>query len=203
MKPLFFLIFFVLHQGAGAKPVTVQMDSEVKVRWEDFVVFAESCDRKMEPVPIEIEQASCKYNPFFSVATKGSPVTIKNSDSIKHNAFTLAPNSFDVGVQEAKASNKVTLNAAGVTKIQCRFHPKMSAQILVLKNNCFSLLKDGKADLLNITEGKNTVRLWSPHLKKVHLLDSSGGAMSFKIKKSDLNFIETAKGCPQNTPVDY
>ncbi len=84
----------------------------------------------------------------------GSSVDIQNADQLKHNAFSKQPNRFDLGKQVSNASGMAQLSNVGVTKIQCRFHPKMMAQVLVLKNNCFASFKNGVATIQGVPIGE-------------------------------------------------
>ena len=139
----------------------------------------------------------------MSVAALGSSVEIRNADQLKHNAFSKQPNRFDLGKQLSNASGIAQLPDAGVTKIQCRFHPKMMAQVLVLKNNCFASVKNGVATIQGVPSGENKIKLWSPHLKQELEVTTKTTTAVFSVAETDLARITPVIGCPVDAPSEY
>lgn len=192
----FFLLGVPVHADSSVTAVvSVKLPGDLKLTDEDiFVAWVDDCRSSVKDVksPVIVEEKFI-FSPRALVAKEGQTLRIVNKDQVQHNSFALKTLAFDSGLQKPGSSHGVKLAKPGVTKIFCRIHPKMSAEVLVLKkSSCHRVgnateLAEKKLVISNSGVGK--VWLWSPRLKKFHSQAQSAGSVEFKLAKSD--FLET------------
>jgi plastocyanin len=192
---------------AGVSPAAPPLPGSVKlapgVRLEDedlFVVWTDSCAAKTRAGgKHELVQKNFHYAPRALVALLGDKLLVHNRDEAKHNSFALQNVAFDSGLQKPGTTYEVALGKPGVTKVFCRIHSKMAADVLVLTNPCYRELRGAKAlgafELPAPLGGKTKAWLWSPRLKSFRSLEAKAGArVDFTLTEKD--FLEAAPPPP-------
>src|SRR5262249_52883697 len=143
---LFPVFAFFLTASAGA--VTVKIGDGVTIGDDDlFVSWSDACTGKTKPDPkgLDISEKNFQYAPRALVATLGTKLRVHNQDKEKHNSFALKNVAFDSGLQKPGSTYEVALAKPGVTKLFCRVHSRMAADVLVLDKPCFRELRGAKA----------------------------------------------------------
>lgn len=190
-------VFFGLAglASAGSLKGKVQFPAGTAMTDSDlFVVWTDACSVKAKPVgAVTLDEKDFHFSPGAVVAQVGQTLRIRNGDKAKHNSFALKNVTFDSGLQKPGMNYEVVLSKPGLTKIFCRIHSKMAAEVLVLNTGCYRELRGGGAgvafELDNFRGGKDAkVWLWSPRLKAFRSA-SAGGAV-FTLGKGD--FLEIA-----------
>lgn len=183
--------------GEAAKvAVKVSVPAEVALKDDElFVVWSDACTAKAAAKKLTLRQEGSAYKPRALVAQLGQVLAIHNIDKIQHNSFALKSIKFDSGLQKPDSTEEVKLDKSGVTKVFCRIHPTMAADVLVLNNKCFvelaaADLKAGKGAELEAGGAKGKFWLWSPALKTFHSRALADGA-SFALAKD--HFSPTVK----------
>ena len=181
---------------AAKVAVKVSLPAEVALKDDElFVVWSDACTAKAAAKKLTLRQEGNAYKPRALVAQLGQALVIHNGDQIQHNSFALKAIKFDSGLQKPESNSDVKLDKSGVTKVFCRIHPTMTADVLVLNNKCFvelnaADLKAGKGAELEAGGGKGKFWLWSPALKTFHSRALADGA-SFSLAKD--HFSPTVK----------
>lgn len=184
--------------GAAKLEVTVRLPDGVELSDDDvFVAWSDGCTQKAKEKKVILHQSGNTYQPRALVAQAGQLLAIHNGDKIQHNSFALKAVKFDGGLQKPESTHEVKLDKPGVTKVFCRIHPSMAADVLVLNNKCFSQLtvkelraSGGKGGELEQGSPKAKVWLWSPLLKTFHSRGAGDGA-TFSLAKE--HFLVTVK----------
>ncbi|HLY42836.1 MAG TPA: hypothetical protein VKR52_16595 [Terracidiphilus sp.] len=130
-------------------------------------------------------QKNRMFNPHLLVIPVGSIVQFPNADPFFHNVFSLFDGKrFDLGLYEAGSTKAVTFSREGVSYIFCNIHPEMSAVIVTLSTNLYSVADStGAFHLSDVPDGTYEMHVWiegvgQPFLdglvRRVHLGPGSG-----------------------------
>jgi plastocyanin len=174
-------LFFSAIAPAAELIGSVKVPEGVKIADNDlFVAWTDVCSSKAKTPDVELVQNEFMYSPRALVTTVGAKLRVRNGDKAQHNSFALKNVSFDSGLQKPGTNYEVPLSKPGVTKVFCRIHPKMAADVLALPNSCFRKISGtdlaGGFKLPVPPAGKAAkVWLWSPRLRAYQSLDWSQG----------------------------
>lgn len=130
-------------------------------------------------------QKNRQFKPHLLVVPVGSVVEFPNKDPFFHNVFSLFDGKrFDLGLYEAGSTKSVTFSREGVSYIFCNIHPEMSAVILTLSTNLYSVMDSGGTfHLPHVPAGTYEMHIWiegtsQPVLdrmsRRVHVTADSG-----------------------------
>ena len=135
------------------------------------MVWTEHCSqKKMGKNFLELVQKDFRYEPSSLVAVKGERLRVRNEDKAQHNSFALQRVGFDSGLQKTGTKYDVELTNPGLTKVFCRIHPKMVADVLVLPSPCYVEIH-GEKEMASFSlpappkGNPGKAWLWSPNLK--------------------------------------
>jgi len=201
MESVLAILFFALASHAAPGPIegSVHYSGDIGLSSADlFVVWSDSCSAAAKKGPdVELVQNDFHYGPHALVTTTGAKLRVHNGDKAQHNSFALNNVSFDSGLQKPGTTYEVKLNQPGITKVFCRIHPSMEADVLVLTNPCYKEISGnalaGEFDLPAPAPGKPpVVWLWSTRLKKfLSQTVAPGKKVEFNLTPGD--FMEPAK----------
>ncbi len=187
--------FFSVPAAFAGAPlaVSVKVPDSAPVGAKDvFVAWTDVCAQKSKSAKstVSVAEKDAHYVPPALVAQVGDKLLVNNQDKVKHNSFALKSVNFDSGLQLPGTTYSVPLERPGVTKLFCRIHPKMAADVLVLPNSCFLRLEGtaglAKFELPAPPEGKSAkVWLWSPRLKSFASAVATGGRAEITLKGGD------------------
>ncbi|HEY2469583.1 MAG TPA: hypothetical protein VGI45_17310 [Terracidiphilus sp.] len=139
-------------------------------------------------VPLQhytLVQKNRQFTPHLLVIPVGSVVNFPNKDPFFHNVFSLFDGKrFDLGLYEAGSTKSVTFSREGVSYIFCNIHPEMSAVILTLTTNLYSVAdSSGAFHVAKVPVGDYEMHIWiegvaQPTLdrmvRRVHVATDSG-----------------------------
>jgi len=115
-----------------------------------------------------VDQKACRFLPPVLAATRGTQLTMLNSDPVIHNvrANASAETLFNVAMPLEGMTLKKTLDREGELRLRCDVHPWMRADIQVFSHSHFAMTDVwGRAVLEGLPAGKQRLRLWHPRLE--------------------------------------
>lgn len=126
--------------------------------WEDWSIPAPP------PLPVEVDQRGCVYEPRIHAVRVGQPVEFINSDSIFHNVRTVADDnpSFNLTMPAKDQRIQRTFGLPEVAvAARCDVHPWMLSQIAVLPHDWFAISDAaGRFELGDVPPGDYTLSVW-------------------------------------------
>jgi len=80
-----------------------------------------------------IDQLGLKFVPTTVAINAGDSIRFENHDPFTHDVTVVSPDgtSSDKGIQQHGKDNVVAFTKQGTFKIVCKFHPMMSATVIV------------------------------------------------------------------------
>ena len=145
-------------------------------------------------------QKNRTFRPHLLVIPVGSVVQFPNADPFFHNVFSLFDGKkFDLGLYEAGSTKSVTFSREGVSYIFCNIHPEMSAVVLALSTNRFSVADaSGAFHVADVPGGEYEMHVWIEGIPQPVL---SGMTRRVRLGSSavDLGKIEVPGGLPVTT----
>ncbi len=82
---------------------------------------------------VTVIQKDIAFNPPHVEIKQGGTVTFINEDPFGHNVYSESPGGdFDLGRQQPGQKNVVTFKRSGTFVAECRIHPKMHLEIVVM-----------------------------------------------------------------------
>lgn len=112
--------------------------------------------------PAEIVTERKQFVPHVVVVAAGSAVSFPNHDPFSHNVFSPSePEPFDLGLYPRGESRTVRPTRAGVVRVFCNVHAKMSAFIVVRDNPFFARVDaSGSFRIADVPPGQYTLVAW-------------------------------------------
>lgn len=118
--------------------------------------------------PEKMDQLNLIFIPRVLPVLLGTTVEFHNDDDLKHNAFGVGADDFDLGVWTKGIVKTYTFNKLGDVAILCNVHPEMEAYIVVLQNPYFALTDEkGNYKIENIPAGSYSLKTWHDRLRPV------------------------------------
>jgi plastocyanin len=97
---------------------------------------------KNKPNAPEFLQASQKFRPLLQVALVGDEVKFVNTDYKQHNVFSATEGQkFNLGTSTKNETGRQVFKNEGWVHLQCNIHSDMKADLLVVQNPWFTMLK--------------------------------------------------------------
>lgn len=126
------------------------------------------------PKPATVDNKNCRFEPRVQFAPIGRTITVKNSDTVTHNARILGRGrrQFWNGIipaEKAIATPKIAVG--GVLHVVCDVHPWMEAWVIGTRNHWVGVTEtQGEVLLTAIPTTKSvTVHLWHAHLGRARV----------------------------------
>ena len=100
-------------------------------------------------------QKNKRFTPHILAIRTGTTVDFPNYDPIFHNAFSNYDGQlFDVGLYPPGTTRSVLFRREGIVRVFCNIHPSMSAVIVVLKTDYFTVSdRTGSFQIANVPPG--------------------------------------------------
>ncbi len=126
---------------------------------------------RMRPDTTEILMVGKEFRPRVTVMPVGSVVRFPNRDPFNHNAFSVsAEGQFDLGLYGRGRSKDVTLERAGIVRVYCNVHARMSSFTVVRDNPYFAQpAGDGTFVIQNVPPGRYTLHAWHERAQEYSL----------------------------------
>ena len=157
----------------------------------DVVVYVGRIDGKTFAPPAEhtkVIQKGMRFNPHVQVVLVGTTVDFVNSDTAKHNVFSVdtCADKFDLGLWSQGESKSYTFKRECAATLLCNVHPEMEAFAVAVPTPYFAIAAaDGSYEIAGVPNGSYTVKVWHPRLKKAEQSVTVNGPteVNFEIKK--------------------
>ena len=145
---------------AGGKPATDIGNA---------VVYLEGPGPGARPATAEMTLDGRTFNPRVVVVPLGSTVSFPNHDPFNHNVFSVSEaNAFDLGLYGVGRSESHRFRHAGVVRVYCNIHPRMSGFVLVVEGAYFTQPSaDGTYTIADVAPGSYTLHVWHERAPEV------------------------------------
>ena len=114
--------------------------------------------------PFRIDQKGCAFEPYAQVVSKGTPVTVLNSDPVLHNvhATTVKGDAlFNKAIPVKGQSFKEAFTTAGVVRVKCDVHAWMNAWVFVADSPFAAVTdKEGRFAFPGVAPGTYRLHAW-------------------------------------------
>ena len=139
-----------------------------------------------------IDQKGCRFVPHVVMVGKGMPLTIFNSDHLRHNVRTYSRANLPVNVVQDPAQPEVTVRfeRSEVIEIRCDIHDWMKGWIIVAEHP-YSVVTDeeGRYLLRDVPAGDYTLAVWHEKLgfrtKRVQVKEGEKTAVDYRLTDRD------------------
>ena len=103
-----------------------------------------------------------QFRPRVIVVTAGTTVNFPNLDPFNHNVFSSdSGNAFDLGLYGRGEAANHRFTRAGLVRVYCNIHPRMSGFVVVRDNAWFAQPgADGSFTIPNVPPGTYTLKAW-------------------------------------------
>ncbi len=161
-----------LSASAGHAQVASEVSGQVSILYGNnrpvrdigrAVVWLEAGESAgISPDTVQIIMAGKAFRPSMVVVPVGSTVSFPNLDAFDHNVFSLAGDTqFDLGFYGRGVDRSTTFSSAGIMRVYCNIHPRMSAVVLVRDNPYFTQPSgDGSFSIPNVPHGDYVLHAW-------------------------------------------
>lgn len=129
----------------------------------DAVVYVKKLDDKLVAFAdaqkkVVMDQKSCAFDKHVTLLAAGGELVMKNSDAVLHNVSFSSTNNgtFNQGIGAGKEQAKKFDKPEFIT-MACSVHPWMSAVLVVMQNQCYTVSDAKGAFSLELPEGKHTI----------------------------------------------
>jgi len=122
----------------------------------------------------------------------GTTVNFPNLDPFNHNVFSLnEPNAFDLGLYGRGETESKRFTRAGLVRIYCNIHPRMTGAIVVRDNAWYAQPgADGSFTIANVPAGTYTLKVWherAPELTR-QVTVAEGGLAGLELELDARNY---------------
>ena len=127
------------------------------------VVWLETdASHAVTPDTVQVQMNDKEFQPGVVVVTTGSAVSYPNRDPFNHNVFSLSPEGpFDLGLYGRGEERTTVLNQAGVLRVYCNVHARMSSYVVVRDNPFFAQpAGDGSFVIEDVPPGRYEIVAW-------------------------------------------
>jgi plastocyanin len=126
------------------------------------VVYLEGRGPRGAPAKVDMSLDGRSFSPRVVVVPVGSTVTFPNRDPFNHNVFSLSdPNAFDLGLYGRGESGDHRFRRAGLVRVYCNIHPRMSGFVVVRDNAYYAQPgADGSYTIAGVAPGTYVLHVW-------------------------------------------
>src|SRR5207244_5516540 len=103
-----------------------------------------------------------QFRPRVIVVPVGTTVNFPNLDPFNHNVFSSdSGNAFDLGLYGRGEATNHRFTRAGLVRVYCNIHPRMSGFVVVRDNGWFAQPgADGSFSIPNVPPGTYMLKAW-------------------------------------------
>jgi plastocyanin len=159
------------------------------------VVYLENITKGADLTPKDgtLDQKTCEYGPHIQIVSKGSKLTVINSDPILHNvhAYLGSESLFNTAMPTQGQKFDKELKKPGIMTLKCDAgHTWMSGFIFVTDHPYYAMTDaQGNFTIENVPPGKYTVKMWHEGWDA----NVSGSAITYNDPIVDSKEVEVAK----------
>ena len=118
----------------------------------------------LPPMPAQIDQKGCQYEPHVVALMAGQEFQVINSDPVTHNIHPLPMDNREWNQSQPPGAPPIDQSFARPEvsiPVKCNIHPWMKAYIAVFGDPYFQVTgKDGSFDIKNVPPGTYTLTAW-------------------------------------------
>lgn len=162
------LLSVCLTMTASAAVVSVDVKTPTGAPAVDAVIIFDPLDTVPPPhtAPATIDQIDKRFKPMVSVIRTGTTVLLPNSDSIRHEVYSLSrPHPFKIKLYASSHEEHVTFDKPGLLVLGCNIHDSMVAFVLVVDTPYFTKIVGPAMPSFNLPAGHYRLRVWHPKLR--------------------------------------
>ena len=167
----FWAVALVTAGLAATRPLAGQVSGRIQVTdaggrpaqdLGNAVVFIEGRGPRVTGERVDMALDARQFRPRVIVVPAGTTVNFPNQDPFNHNVFSLAdPNTFDLGLYGRGEARDRRFNRAGLVRVYCNIHPRMTGFIVVRDNGWYAQPgADGSFTIENVPPGQYTLKVW-------------------------------------------
>lgn len=165
---LYFIVSFAVP--ATAASISVEVVDAKGAPVENTVLSFYAVSGKVSPLNVKtvtIDQVDKEFLPEVTAVPLGTPVFFPNSDSIRHQLYSLSKTkSFEIPLYSGTPSNPIVFDKPGVVTLGCNIHDWMLAYIYVADTPYYVKTDSGgKARMEGLGEEQYTMTVWHPRMK--------------------------------------
>ncbi|GAB5380884.1 MAG: hypothetical protein Alis3KO_27400 [Aliiglaciecola sp.] len=165
-----FLVLLLPSFGLMAQPVSVTVTSNKDNPVFQAVVYLVPHSQEANQAPPNdvsvMDQIDRQFVPHILPIQKGSKVIFPNSDSIKHHVYSFSPTKrFELKLYQNSKAESLLFEKDGEVELGCNVHDWMLAYIWVVDTPYFVKTTETGQALLDVPEGKYTLRVWHPRIQ--------------------------------------
>ena len=133
-----------------------------------FVPAGGSAARSPGPKRATIVQRDRVFEPFVTVAEKGTAIDFPNEDTMLHHVYSFSPaKRFEIKLYKGTPATPVVFDTPGIIALGCNMHDWMLAYIVVVDTPYFAKSgKDGVARVTNVPAGTFDLMAWYPGMRE-------------------------------------
>ncbi len=155
---------------ATAEAISVEVTDGKGAPVGDAVLSFYPISGKTPPLSIKsvtVDQVDKEFLPEVTVVPLGTPVFFPNSDSIRHQLYSLSKvKSFEIPLYSGTPANPIVFDKPGVVTLGCNIHDWMLAYIYVADTPYFVKTDPGgKARIDGLGREQYTITVWHPRMK--------------------------------------
>ena len=115
-----------------------------------------------------MDQRNRAFVPHVLAIQTGTSVRFPNSDNVRHQVYSFSSaKKFQLPLYAGNPAGPVVFDKPGVVMLGCNIHDRMSAFIVVVDSPYFASLKDGRAVLGDLPDGRYGVHAWYQGMREV------------------------------------
>ncbi len=128
----------------------------------DAVIFLDGRGPRTAASEREMALDARQFRPRVLVVPTGTTVQFPNQDPFNHNVFSLSEgNTFDLGLYARGETRSRRFNRAGLVRVFCNIHPRMSAFVVVRDNGWYAQPgPDGSFTIPGVPAGAYRLTVW-------------------------------------------
>ena len=150
------LIATCAHAGDIEGTVTV------RGRTDTVIVYVDG-PGPVSPSRAVVQQKDKRFVPGAAVVTSNAMVEFANNDKVFHHVFSLTPGAvFEIEPYRSPERQVVPFRAVGEVDIYCNMHETMSMRLLVVPNDWYVSVDEGRFTLRGVAAGTHDLVAWSP-----------------------------------------
>jgi plastocyanin len=157
-----------LTYTASAGVVSVDVKTPSGAPAFDAIVILDPLDTVPTPSssPATIDQIDKHFKPMVSVIRTGTTVDLPNSDSIRHEVYSLSrPHPFKIKLYASAHHEQVAFDKPGLLVLGCNIHDSMVAFLVVVDSPYFTKIVGPTVPTWNLPPGRYRLRVWHPKLR--------------------------------------
>ena len=153
----------VVAAQVGGQVTVLEGRGRVAADLATAVVYLEGrAARATAPPHAQVTIDGRQFRPRVLVVPAGTTVQFQNLDPFNHNVFSLSePSAFDLGLYGRGETRTRRFVRAGLVRVYCNVHPRMSAFILVRDNPWYAQPgPDGVYAIPDVPPGRYVLHIW-------------------------------------------